>query len=113
MNVHPLWFVCITFRICLIFLIKYFVKNKKNKTAKHLAVILLVLVGLGFIRKAYFGSNNEKQFAKVFWHETRYVHGVLYILASLYLYYDNLNICLLLLGLDVIFSVLYRITNNK
>jgi hypothetical protein len=47
-------------------------------------MIFLVGVGLGFIRKAYFGSNNEKQVAKVFWHEARYVHGVLYGLVPIY-----------------------------
>jgi len=112
MKIHPLWFLCLFTRLLLIFLIRYFINKKKNKTAKTLITILLVFIGLGFIRKAYFSSNNETQFAKVFWHETRYVHGVLYIMASLYLFYDNLNMCLLLLALDVIFSVLYRIILN-
>ena len=70
-------------------------------------------MGLGFIRNGYFGSNNEIQISKVFWHDSRYVHGILYILSSIYLYNNNINISIILLILDIIFSILYRlITNN-
>jgi hypothetical protein len=113
MNIHPLWFLCLFTRCLLIFLIWYLINYKNSKIVKTVIMILLVGIGLGFIRKAYFGSNNEKQVAKVFWHEARYVHGILYILASSYLFYNNLNMCLLLLLLDVIFSVLYRIILDK
>lgn len=117
MNIHPLWFVCLTVRISMIYAIWYLNKQSryfKNKstTNKVIAVVLLIM-GLGFIRQAIFSSNNETQIAKVFWHETRYVHGVIYILSALYLLAGNLNMCLLLLGLDVVFSIMYRIVFNK
>jgi len=114
MIINPIWFFCITFRLLIILILWYFNKKFNNKIEiKIVSFIFLLLIGFGFIRKGYFGSNNEIQLSKVFWHETRYIHGIIYILASLYLLYDNLKICLLLLLLDVIFSVLYRILFNK
>jgi len=120
MNIHPLWFLCLFIRFSMIFMIWYLNKTDNNKyiesnkeTIKLSCFTFLLLIGLGFIRKGLTGSNNEIQIKKVFWHETRYVHGILYILSGLYLLNNNLNICLLLLLLDVIFSVLYRVTFNK
>jgi len=120
MNIHPLWFFCLFIRLSIIYVIWYLYKTDNNKyieknreTIKLLCFIFVLLIGLGFIRKGYFSSNNEIQIRKVFWHEARYVHGILYILSSLYLLNNNLNISLLLLLLDVIFSVLYRITFDK
>ena len=114
MKIHPLWFLCITVRILLILLIRYYYNNSKDKSSvKIISLIILLSIGFGFMRKGLYGSNNEMQIAKVFWHETRYVHGILYILSGLYLLNNNLNICLLLLLIDVIFSVLYRVTFNK
>ena len=117
MNIHPLWFVCLAVRISMIYAIWYLNKQSryfKNKplTNKVISSILLIM-GLGFIRQAIFSSNNETQIAKVFWHDTRYVHGALYILSALYLLTGNLNMCLLLLGLDIVFSLMYRIILNK
>jgi len=115
MNIHPLWYLCLTIRLLILLLL--WVLNKSNtkhkKLIKIINIIFLLTIGCGFIYKGYTGSNNEKQIAKVFWHNTRYVHGILYILSSLYLLNDNLNIALLLLLLDVIFSILYRILFNK
>ena len=34
---------------------------------------------------------NIGKIAKVFWHETRYVHGSLYLLAAYYLYKKNID----------------------
>ena len=112
MNIHPLWFICILVRISIIILFKYiFIKN--NKLIKNLIILFLLSIGLGFIRKGYFGSNNEIQIRKVFWHDSRYIHGILYILSSIYLYNNNINISIILLILDIIFSILYRLTTNK
>lgn len=112
MNINSLWFLCLIVRLLIILLLYYFNRNNSNlknkKTIKNFSIIILFIIGIGFIRKGYFGSNNEIQISKVFWHRTRYIHGIIYILASSYLKYDNLNLCLLLLLLDVIFSVLYR-----
>ena len=112
MNIHPLWFICILVRISIIILFKYiYIKN--NKLIKNLIILFLLSIGLGFIRKGYFGSNNEIQIRKVFWHDSRYIHGILYILSSIYLYNNNINISIILLILDIIFSILYRLIINK
>jgi len=66
------------------------------------------MLGIHFIYKGYFGSNSEIQFSKVFWHETRYLHSVLYVLSSFYLYKKNINMNSLVLSLDLIFSFMYR-----
>lgn len=115
MNIHPLWFICLTVRLSIIILLWYLLRNnnKYTKIIKTLSFIFILYIGLGFIRKGYFGSNNEIQIKKVFWHEVRYVHGILYILASYYILKDNINICILVLFLDLIFSILYRFTQNK
>jgi L-cystine uptake protein TcyP (sodium:dicarboxylate symporter family) len=114
MKIHPLWFLCITVRILLILLIRYFYNNNKNKSlVKTISLIILLSIGFGFMRKGLYGSNNEMQIAKVFWHETRYVHGSLYLLSSIYLFNDNLNMASLILLLDIIFSIIYRFFMNK
>ena len=69
-------------------------------------------MGLGFIRNGIIGSNNEVQVAKVFWHETRITHGILYILSSYYLYIDNLNMNSIILFTDLLFSFSYRLVNK-
>ena len=117
MNINPLWFLCLTIRLVITLLLWFFNKSNyglKNKIIiKTISIIFLFIIGLGFIRKGYFGSNNEMQISKVFWHETRYVHGIIYILSGIYLLNNNLNISSLLLLLDVIFSILYRVLFNK
>ena len=74
---------------------------------------LLLLIGLGFFYKGFTGSNVEIQINKVFWHETRYVHGALYLLSSYYLWNKNLNMNSLVLFLDLVFSFMYRFILNK
>ena len=86
---------------------------ENKELTRNILSSFLLIIGLGFIYKALLGSNNEVQVAKVFWHETRYVHGVLYIMASIYLLYNNLDICSLVLLLDLLFSILYRFIYNK
>jgi len=115
MNIHPLWLLCLLVRLVIILIIWYLnkINNKYNKLIKYISLIFLLSIGFGFINKAIYGSNNEIQINKVFWHETRYIHGIIYIIASLYLLYDNLDITLLLLLLDVIFSILYRFLLRK
>ena len=115
MNIHPLWLFCLLVRLVIILIIWYFnkINNKYNKLIKYITLTFLLSIGFGFINKAIYGSNNEIQINKVFWHETRYIHGIIYIIAYLYLLYDNLDITLLLLLLDVIFSILYRFLLRK
>ena len=76
-------------------------------------VSVLLLMGIGFIYKGFTGSNNEIQADKVFWHETRYVHGMFYLLASFYLSKNNINMTSLVLFSDIIFSFLYRFIFQK
>ena len=114
MNIHPLWYVCIILRFLIIFAIKYFINLFKNKKiVRYLLSSILLIMGLGFTYNGYFGSNNEIQINKVFWHETRYLHGMLYIIAGLYLFNRNLKMNSLVLMIDLIFSFLYRIKSNK
>ena len=112
MKIHPLWFVCIFVRLILIGLIIY-LNKKRNVKINMVCTSVLLLMGLGFIYKGITGSNNETQVNKVFWHETRYVHGMFYILASFYLSKNNINMTSLLLLSDLIFSFLYRFTLKK
>lgn len=105
MKIHPIWYFCIFVRISIIYLIRYF---KKRNKFKDLLPIILLIMGSGFIYNGITGSNNEIQVAKVFWHETRYVHGTLYLLAAYYLYNNNLDMNSLVLFTDIIFSFLYR-----
>jgi hypothetical protein len=112
MNIHPLWYICLLSRFTLS-LILYFSKNVKSiKISKFLSIILLIM-GTGFIYKAIYSSNSEIQIAKVFWHETRIIHAVLYILAGIYLYNDKHMLSSILVILDILFSITYRVISNK
>jgi hypothetical protein len=104
MKIHPLWYICIITRICLIFVLRYLHNKKKNK----IYILIPLTIGLGFLYKHIFGSNNEIQFKKVFWHETRLIHSILYITSVYFFYNDNIKKGSLILVLDIIFSVLYR-----
>lgn len=112
MKIQPLWILCLITRVCLLLLTGYLSKNKNN-IARIITSLTLLLMGVGFIYKYLTGSNDEVQVAKVFWHETRLVHGVLYMLASYYLYIKNNTMCMLVLGLDILFSILYRIITKQ
>jgi hypothetical protein len=109
MEIHPLWYICLSVRILLIFLIRFLAKSKLEK----LAILTLSLMGLGFIYQYLFSSNNEIQFNKVFWHDTRITHGILYLISVYYLFKNNIEMTSLVLALDVIFSVLYRFYFKK
>nr|QDY52301.1 hypothetical protein 6_13 [Mimiviridae sp. ChoanoV1] len=110
MNIHPLWLICILVRSILILVIRYF---NNNKYLKNIFTFILALMGFGFIFKSLAGSNNEIQVKKVFWHETRLVHGILYILASYYLFNNNLNMNSIVLLTDLLFSLSYRFILRK
>ena len=85
MNIHPLWYIClltrISFILILIVVLKYF---EKRQWIHILFVCILTIMGSGFLYNYLTGSNNEVQFAKVFWHESRLIHGVLYLVAAYY-----------------------------
>ena len=111
MNIHPIWTICISVRLLIAYIIRYI--NTKTGNYNKFISIILTIIGLGFIYQGYFSSNNEIQIAKVFWHDSRYIHGILYILAAIYLINNNINMNTTLLLLDLSFSFLYRIINNK
>jgi hypothetical protein len=114
MIIHPLWLLCVLTRFSIIIIIRHLVKTIKNKKlTRNVISSILLAIGLGFMYKAISGSNNEVQVNKVFWHETRYVHGTLYILSSIYLFNNNLDMCSLVLLTDLLFSILYRFIHNK
>lgn len=107
MRVHPLWFICLLVRFVIAFAI-----YKKSWNYKYISLILF-LMGSGFFYKGIFSSNDEMQIAKVFWHDSRYIHGVFYLAAAYYLYYNHTNMALILILSDICFSILYRIIQNK
>lgn len=109
MNVHPIWAICIAVRVLLIFVISYLYHNN---TYSILGLIILAAIGFGFLYKAITGSNNEKQVAKVFWHDVRYIHSAFYLLAGYYFYMKNLDMCKIMLIMDILFSFTYRIVKN-
>lgn len=106
MIIHPIWYLCLFVRLSL----SYIIYN--NLYTDYLLPIIL-LISIGFIYKGYTGSNNETQIAKVFWHDTRYIHGLLYALASYYLYNNNFKMSSLFILLDILFSISYRLLFNK
>ena len=110
MNIHPLWFLCITVRLSMILLIKKLYAKKET----HIYIkLFLLFIALGFLYKALTGSNNEKQVNKVFWHDTRIIHFVFYSLSTFLLIQNKLDLALIILFIDVIFSITYRVVMNK
>ena len=88
MKINPIWSICVITRACLAYIV-YKYGNINQYIDRSLTAIIL-LMGLGFMYKGYYGSNNETQFAPVFWHDTRYIHCSLYTLYALYLIAGNL-----------------------
>ena len=116
MKINPLWYVCLLVRVGIIFFLCALSKSKIFKSepmVKNVLSAVLFAMGAGFIYKGVFGSNNETQLSKVFWHEARFVHGTLYILASYYLYQNNIKMNSLVLTTDILFSIMYRLYMNK
>ena len=102
-NIHPLWLLCIIVRLLIIVIVRNFYK----KYNIYLASILFIM-GTGFMFKGFTGSNMEKQVAKVFWHETRYLHGLFYLLSAYFFFIKNIKMASLVLLLDIVFSLMYR-----
>lgn len=102
MNIHPLWYICITLRLIMSVIITKF---------KRMNFILLI-IAIGFLYQSIFSSNNEIQFEKVFWHETRIIHSFLYLCAFISMYNNikikNYNLTSLILVCDVIVSISFR-----
>ena len=110
-TIHPLWYICITVRL-FISIIPLLYKQFTKKSWKYATIIkcLLLIIGLGFGWKAIFGSNNETQIAKVFWHNTRFIHSILFISSAIL--FDNYYVSSLLLFSSVFFSICYRFVSG-
>lgn len=113
MNINPIWYLCIVIRFLIILLVRWLYKSDTKKYTKNIISLVLLMIGLGFLYKFILGSNNEYQIAKVFWHEARLVHSAFYLLASYYIFNNNLNMTTIVLFVDIVFSVMYRILLNK
>jgi len=74
---------------------------------------LTIFIACGFIYKSIYGSNNEIQIARVFWHDARPIHALLWACAAIALIYENVPYAILCLLIDVIFSIVYRLYTNK
>lgn len=109
MIIHPLWYLCLSVRLSL----AVFIWFQNSGRLRIIMSVLLLLIGLGFFRKYVTGSNNEVQISKVFWHETRIVHGFLYTLSSVLLFIRYPKLASIAILIDIIFSISYRIKTNK
>lgn len=112
-TIHPLWYICIIIRIIISILpliYNYFSKYKIINIISQINKYIILLIGFGFLYKTIFGSNNEIQIKKVFWHNTRIIHALLFIIAGLY--FKNYKISSVILLIDVLFSILYRLLNG-
>lgn len=96
-NIHPLWGVCLLTRLLLAL------------NLDRVPLVVPLVMGAGFVYKGLTGSNQEVQIAKVFWHETRYFHGIMYLMAAYYKSKGNTRIATLILLLDLLFSIFYRL----
>ena len=114
MIIHPLWFLCLSFRTILPLLLLYNKNNLNTHNKTKLTIFaLLLIIGLGFLYKYITGSNNETQLNKVFWHNVRIIHFLFYISASLLFIYNFYNIAVIFLLADVVFSISYRLYTNQ
>jgi len=111
MNIQPLWIICLLVRFILLPLFLYIYIH--TDVSRKIMSVILLLIGLGFIYKYITGSNDEVQIGKVFWHETRIVHGILYILSSYFLYTNNPAMAIIVLLVDPVFSIIYRVYTNQ
>ena len=111
MKINPIWSICVITRACLAYIVYRF--GNMNKHIRYGFIALLLFIGLPFFYNGYYGSNNETQFAPVFWHDTRYIHGSLYTLSALYLIAGNLINSSILIMTDLLFSILYRIMTDQ
>lgn len=111
--IHSLWIICIVLRLTISLLPLIYINLKKYNISDELLEkilnfnkFILYLIGFGFLYKSLFGSNNETQVNKVFWHNTRIIHSLIYLAAAFN--FHNLKLSSGLLFFDVLFSFLYR-----
>ena len=119
MAVNNLWYVCIVVRLVLAMSINNFnflplaLVPPIESDLQNVVIIVVTVIGIGFLYKAVTGSNEEYQIDKVFWHSTRSYHAVLFLAASLALTQEYADMAALFLIIDVIFSIGYRFWTNQ
>ena len=114
MNIHPLWYVCLLTRLTLIFVLIYISTHFKDRLwVRIFGACVLFIMGSGFLFKYITGSNNEVQIAKVFWHESRLLHGGLYLMAAYFYLIKNVRMMTIALGIDIVGSVFYRLLSQQ
>lgn len=89
-------------------------KEEHAKGTRILTAAALGAMGLGFALKSITGSNDEIQIGRVFWHDARWIHAMLFGAASVLhlvvMHPSGANLppsWVPLLG-DTVFSVVYR-----
>lgn len=103
---HPLWLGCIAFRLCIV---EWTAWSNASGAFKLKTAIFLAIISAGFAWKAFTGSNDEIQVRKVFWHDTRATHSLLFALAALSHVHDRSSISSWnILLVDIAFSFIYR-----
>lgn len=110
--IHPLWYICLLIRSFLVLLVQIIFK-KNNPLFQKIILYLIGIIGFGFLYKSITGSDEEYQIAKVFWHSTRWVHSTIYLLSFVFLLNKYVNVSTILLVIDILFSVIYRILKRK
>lgn len=109
MNIHPLWYLCLLTRVTFIFILVFISTHFRDKLwIRILVTAILTIMGSGFLYKYFTGSNNEKQITKVFWHESRLLHGILYLIAAYYFFIENIVMMTVVLSIDIVSSLFYR-----
>lgn len=109
MYIHPLWYICIASRFSLANFIYIF---RNNKLIQKILMVILSSIGFGFLYKYITGSNKEVQIAKVFWHDTRIIHAVFYLLAGYMTFIHKPILSSFVISTDTIFSIIYRLYDH-
>jgi len=104
MKIHPLWYLCIFTRLSMVYIVKKYGNSKKYG---HIIQIILMLMALGFLNKSIYGTNNEKQITKVFWHDSRIVHAIFFGLSVFLLYKNKTNLGSIILFIDLRVITIY------
>ena len=72
-----------------------------------------LLLSIGFIYQTIYSSNDTFQISKVFWHDARIIHSIIYLLATYYFYINDVKMATILLITDIVFSIIYRIIERN
>ena len=109
MKIHPFWYICILVRTLLSYSL-YKISNNKNYIL--IPIVVTLIIGFGFLHKSLTGSNDEVQFTKVFWHETRIIHSTFYLLSGLLFILNKDKLESIMIILDLFYSFYYRIKKD-